>query len=277
MQRLLRATSVGGFTLAGLGILGLSTLYTVDGGERAIIYDLFQGIKEDNVKGEGMHFKIPYIQQPIIFDVRIKPKSIPTTTGTKDLQTVHITLTVLHRPRYDKLAFIFKEFGKNYDERVLPSIGNEIMKSVVAQYNAEELITRREQVSQEIRDRIRKKAYDQFYIDLVGVAITDLTFGKEFSSAVEAKQVAQQESERAKYIVQKSEQEKLASIIRAEGESEAAQLISSALSEAGSGLIELRKIEASKEVANTLAKSKNITYLPEHTNYLLTGAGPSTK
>lgn len=84
--------------------------------------------------------------------------------------------------------------------------------------------------------------------------------------------IAQQESERAKYVVQKAEQEKLASIIRAEGESEAAQLISSALSASGEGLLELRKIEASREIASTLAKGKNITYLPQNTNYLLAGS-----
>jgi prohibitin 1 len=72
------------------------------------------------------------------------------------------------------LPLIFKEYGKNYDERILPSIGNEVMKSVVAQYNAEELITRREQVSQEIRDRMKEKATNQFYIDLVDISIVRL-------------------------------------------------------------------------------------------------------
>jgi hypothetical protein len=84
-QKLLRFASIGGFTLAGLGVVGVSTLFTVDGGERAIIYDLFQGIRDDIVKEEGTHFKVPYIQQPIIFDVKIRAKSIPTQTGTKGL------------------------------------------------------------------------------------------------------------------------------------------------------------------------------------------------
>jgi regulator of protease activity HflC (stomatin/prohibitin superfamily) len=60
-----------------------STLYTVDGGERAIIYDMFRGISNDVVKGEGTHIKIPIIETPIIFDVRIKATHTPTTTGTK--------------------------------------------------------------------------------------------------------------------------------------------------------------------------------------------------
>jgi prohibitin 1 len=72
---------------------------------------------------------------------------------------------------YDKLPLIYKEYGINYDERILPSIGNEVMKTVVAKYNAEELITRREQVSQEIRQRMVEKASKQFYLNLVDISI----------------------------------------------------------------------------------------------------------
>jgi prohibitin 1 len=74
--------------------------------------------------------------------------------------------------------------------------------------------------------------------------------------------IAQQEAERAKFIVEKAEQEKLAAIIRAEGEATAAELISKSLAKAGQGLVELRRIEASKDIAETLANSRNITYLP---------------
>jgi prohibitin 1 len=89
-----------------------------------------------------------------------------------------------------------------------------------------------------------------------------LTFGQEFTAAVEQKVIAQQEAERAKFIVEKAEQEKLAGIIRAEGESKAAQLLSDAYKRSGQAHLELRRIEASKEIASTLANSKNVTYLP---------------
>lgn len=89
-----------------------------------------------------------------------------------------------------------------------------------------------------------------------------MTFGKEFTNAVEQKQIAQQEAERARFIVEKAEQEKLAAIIRAEGESQAADLISQAIHKAGQGHIELRRIEASKMIAETLANSRNVVYLP---------------
>ena len=81
--------------------------------------------------------------------------------------------------------------------------------------------------------------------------------------------MAQQEAERSKFIVAKAEQEKKASVIRAEGESEAAQLISDALKQAGDAFIQVRRIDTAKEVAETLSRSRNITYLPTGGNLLL--------
>lgn len=100
-----------------------------------------------------------------------------------------------------------------------------------------------------------------------------MTFGREFTNAVEQKQIAQQEAERAKFVVERAEHERQAAIIRAEGDSQAAELISQALAKAGQGLVEFRRIEASKEIAATLAASRNVTYLPssrgEGSNLLL--------
>jgi prohibitin 1 len=94
------------------------------------------------------------------------------------------------------------------------------------------------------------------------VSITHLSFGTEFTAAIEMKQVAQQEAERAKFIVEKAEQERQAAVIRAEGEADAAKLISKAIDDAGDALIQLRKIEAAKDIAQAMAGSRNITYLP---------------
>lgn len=96
-----------------------------------------------------------------------------------------------------------------------------------------------------------------------------MTFGKDFTNAVEQKQIAQQEAERARFVVEKAEQEKQAAIIRAEGEALAAEMIGKALEKAGSGLIEFRRIEASKEIATVLAKSRNVTYVPNNGGMLL--------
>ena len=99
---------------------------------------------------------------------------------------------------------ILNNIGADYENRILPSIGSEVLKSIVAQYNAEQLISQREKVSNEIREVLSKRAME-FDIILDDVAITDLKFSPEFARAIEAKQVAQQNAEKAKFIVAKRE------------------------------------------------------------------------
>jgi len=101
---------------------------------------------------------------------------------------------------------------------------NEVTKAVVAQFNASELLTKREAVSKMIGDLLIARASD-FHILLDDVSITHLAFSKEYTAAVEAKQVAQQDAERSKYIVEKAIQEKRTIVIRAEGEALSAELI----------------------------------------------------
>ena len=112
---------------------GLNTFFfTVDAGQRAVMFDkLFGGVKE-NIYGEGMHFYVPFVMNPIKFEIRLRPKQISSLTGTKDLQTVDIQVRILHRPCIDKLPWIYNNIGLFYDEKIIPSIGNEVLKSVVA-------------------------------------------------------------------------------------------------------------------------------------------------
>lgn len=223
---------------------------------------------KDTVKGEGTHFRVPFLQYPYIYDIKSKPRVIRTETGTKDMQTVAIALRVLSRPIPTELPKIYSSLGLDFDERVLPSIGNEVLKAVVAQYNADQLITMREKVSMQIKDALSRRA-ETFGIVLDDVSITHLTFGRDFTHAVEAKQVALQEAERSKFVVMKAEQEKRVAIIEAEGEAEAAELISKALQDSGNGLIEVRRIDAARDIADKLSKNRNVTYLPGGNNMLL--------
>lgn len=266
-SRLFSALGKIGIGLAVAGGVVNTALYNVDGGHRAVIFDRFAGVRA-NVVGEGTHFIIPWVQRPIIFDIRSQPRSVPTITGSKDLQNVNITLRILFRPIADTLSQIYTNLGIDYDERVLPSIVNEVLKAVVAQYDASELITQREMVSAKITDELTTRA-SQFGLILDDISITHLTFGREFTEAVEMKQVAQQEAERARYLVEKEEQMKLAAIIRAEGDSIAADLLAKQFAEAGEGLVELRKIEAAEDIAQQLSMSSNVVYLPHGQNTLI--------
>ncbi|CAO2585095.1 Prohibitin 1, partial [Lemmus lemmus] len=116
---------------------------------------------------------LPWVEKPIIFDC--------LSTGSKDLQKVSITLCILFR------------IGEDYDERVLPSITTETLTSVVARLDAGKLITQPELVSRQVSDDLTERA---------------ATFGlilDEFTEAVEAKQVTQQEAEKARFVVKKAE------------------------------------------------------------------------
>jgi prohibitin 1 len=120
-----------GLALIGLGVVGTRFVFVVDGGERALIFNKLRGLQRD-VYGEGMHFKIPVIMTPRYFEIRSRPRLISSTTGTRDLQQVDITLRILFRPKEEKLADILNEIGMDYDDKVIPSIGNEVLKAIVA-------------------------------------------------------------------------------------------------------------------------------------------------
>lgn len=176
--------------LASAGALGFaaySSVYNVDGGHRAVVFNRLTGMKP-TVYGEGLNFVVPWFERPYVYDIRTRPCNLQTLTGSKDLQMVTIGVRVLHRPSPKQLVWIYQHLGMNYDERILPSLMNECAKAVVAKYNANELLTKREVVSADIRRELVKRA-SSFNVQLEDVAITHLSFSPEYARAVEAKQV----------------------------------------------------------------------------------------
>uniref|UniRef100_A0A061RZ08 Prohibitin n=1 Tax=Tetraselmis sp. GSL018 TaxID=582737 RepID=A0A061RZ08_9CHLO len=252
--RLAQIAIAGGVAVYGAA----NSLFNVEGGHRAIVFNRLVGIKE-KVYSEGTHVMIPWFERPIIYDVRARPNTITSTSGSRDLQMVNISLRVLTRPDPFLLPTIYRTLGTDYAERVLPSIIQETLKSVIARYNASELLTQREGVSRDIR-RILAQRAAYFNILLEDVSITQLSFGKEYTTAVEAKQVAQQDAERAKFVVERAEQEKESTIIRARGEAEAARLIGQAI-QTNPAYLTLRKIDAARDISGIIAGASNRVFL----------------
>lgn len=143
------------------------------------------------------------------------------------MQNVKLAVRILYHPDNEMLHEIYTHLGLDYDTKVLPAIVNEITRSVIAQYSATQLLSQRDQVSDKIRAALSERAKN-FWIRIDNLAITELTFGKEYLEAIEAKQVAQQEAERAKYEVDQAKETKKSIIIKAEAEARSIELVGSA-------------------------------------------------
>jgi len=201
-----------------------SSLVVVPAGSTGVVITL--GSVSDDVLPEGLHFKIPFVQEVEVISNKIQKQEVEANAVSKDLQTVSSSIAVNFRVANSLSANIFKNIGREYQEIVLLPAVQESMKSVTAKYTAEELITMRAQVGQEVKETLESKV-NEYGITIEKFNIVDFQFSPEFNAAIEAKQVAEQnllkaktEQEQALVIAETEAQKK---VIQAEADAEAIQ------------------------------------------------------
>lgn len=149
------------------------------------------GEVSDTSLTEGLHFVIPFAQKVEIISNKIQIYETTADAVSKDLQAVSTKIAVNYRIRSEASARIFREIGVDYKDVILMPTVQEGMKSVCAKYNAEQLISQRAAVAEEIKVELEGKV-SEYGIEIEKFNIVNFDFSKEFNDAIEAKQVAEQ-------------------------------------------------------------------------------------
>ena len=192
---------------------------------------------------EGVHFVNP-ISAVKDVDVRLQKDQLTgANAGTKDLQQVHTDIVVQYRLNASKVPQIYKDFGLNVDEKVLGPAINEAFKSVTAHYTSEELVTKRQQVSEEIQDKLKSKVAP-FDIDVSGISLVNFGFSPEYQKAIEAKVIATQQTAKAEQDLARIKVEAASRIAQADGEAKAIAIQAQAIqSNGGQNYVQLQWIQ----------------------------------
>jgi regulator of protease activity HflC (stomatin/prohibitin superfamily) len=223
-----------------IGVVASSSVKIVDAGNRGILTHWNAVDLTSAPLDEGIHFVIPFQDDIVQMEVRTLKYDTSTRSASQDLQTVQTTVTVNYHPDTEKVHYLYKEIGLSYENRVIQPAIDETVKQVSANYNAEELITKRPLVKADIENAIRDRL-NQFYIETEVISITDFEFSPLFAKAIESKVEAEQKAQKAENDLIRIEVEArqleaqavgtaAANIAEAQGEAEAISIINDALS-----------------------------------------------
>ncbi|MBR6221268.1 MAG: prohibitin family protein [Clostridia bacterium] len=183
----------------------------------------FGRVQDGSTLSEGLHFHLPFIQEIVSLDNRVQKLELNTEAFSKDIQTVSAKLAVNYRLRPEMSFSVYKTHGTGYEQNIIIPATHEVLKSVSAQYTAEELISKRAESSDMMRDELDAKLTDMG-ITVTDFNILDFDFSEDFINAVEAKQVAEQVKKKAatenETAIAQAEREKQVAIKKAEADAE---------------------------------------------------------
>ncbi len=222
-------------------VVALNSFTVVEAGHTGVVVTL--GRVQDTVLQEGIHAKIPFVQQVVKIDNRIRKLEVSTEAFSKDLQSVQTVLAINYRVDTAKSYSIYKNIGADYESVLVTPAVNEVLKAITSAYTAEESVTNRTLISEGLVSGLNEKL-NAIGLYITDVNIIDFDFSEAFINAIEEKQIAQQQLLKAETekqtAITNAEAEAEAIRIRAEAEAEANELINSSLSEQ---IIENKKIE----------------------------------
>ena len=238
---MIKVAAIGVLILIVIGVAITASVKIVDAGHRGVLLH-WDAVDLTNAPlDEGLHFVVPFQDDVVNIEVRTLKYASEARSASKDLQTVETTVTVNYHPDKEKIHRLYKNLGLDYENRVIQPAIEETVKQVTANYNAEELITKRPLVKADIEASIRDRL-NQFDVVTEVISITDFEFSSLFAGAIESKVEAEQKALKAENDLRRIEVEARqqeaqsvgianANIAEARGESEAIAIINKALAE----------------------------------------------
>lgn len=221
-----------------LGVILFNSFEVVGAGERGVVFSKFGGV-QPGVLGEGLRFKIPFIHTIISIDVRIQKSETDASASSKDLQTVHSRIALNYHIAPDKASQVYQQVGALYKERLIDPSVQEAVKAATAQFTAEELITRRGEVSTLIKEMLAERLVPRNIV-VDEFNIVDFNFSEVFNMAIEAKQTAEQQALKAQRDLERIKIEAEQKITEAQAEAESQRLQRETITET---ILRLRAIE----------------------------------
>ncbi|HUJ80084.1 MAG TPA: prohibitin family protein [Nitrospiria bacterium] len=222
-------------------VIGLATqsFKVVGAGERGVVFNTLEGGIQPRVLSEGLQFKLPFVEDIIPIDVRVQKSETDASAASKDLQVVRSRIALNFHIDPGKANVVYQNLGVEFKSRVIDPQVQESVKAVTAQYTAEELITKRSQVRDDIKEALTSRLR-AFNIIVDEFNIVDFSFSDEFNKAIEAKQTAEQNALKAKRDLERIKIEAEQTVTKAKAEADAQRLQRETITPI---LLQLRAIE----------------------------------